>query len=218
MSIEVQLEEIKYFLLKVHPYLENPNNTECIEIRPISRENDYDFKLSKPLNIWKINEKSIDLLRNFLELEHIEEPTTIKNIANVLDISTRALSPTINSLAKTKHLFKHKANRREKQQYTYYTSKIIRISKGYTRLSFNDIKSYLSELNNNEIKVYMFMLSKCFDTYQCYFSQETIGEQLDLKQNTISNIMKNLQKKYFIKITKTHITKHVFYCTYTLLR
>ena len=68
MSIEVQLEEIKYFLLKVHPYLENPNNTECIEIRPISREKDYDFKLSKPLNIWKIDDKSIDLLRNFLEI------------------------------------------------------------------------------------------------------------------------------------------------------
>ena len=76
----------------------------------------------------------------------------------------------------------------------------------------------MEELKDNELKLYMYMTSKCFETGQCFFSQSTLGEILNLKQNTISTLMKGLSNKYFIQIHKQAITKYISYCTYTLLR
>lgn len=151
-------------------------------------------------------------------IEHLEQVPTIKNIAQVLDISERALQPSLVSVSKGKHIYRNKGNRTLKESYSYHSTKIVSISNGYTKVSYNDLLSYIKELNGNEARVFMYMKYKCFETGKCFYSQESLGEALDLKQNTISTIMKNLESKFFIKIEKTIISKNVHYCNYILLR
>ena len=71
VSLLENKNEIITFLGKIHPSLFE-GNSQCIEIRPITR-NDYNFDLSKSLNLWNLNEKSEKRIDNFLEL-HNETP------------------------------------------------------------------------------------------------------------------------------------------------
>ena len=70
-SLVESKKEIIDFLGKTHPSLLE-GNSQCIEIRPITR-NDYNFNLSKSLNLWNLNDKSTKRIDNFLEL-HNETP------------------------------------------------------------------------------------------------------------------------------------------------
>lgn len=151
-----------------------------------------------------------------LEYENIE--CTQENIASKLGISVRALNPTLMDLCKTKHAYKTKNNRREKEQYYYNTSKIVNVSKGYSRFTFDDIFQFLSELNNNELKVFLFLKVKAYKDNSSHASQDTLGELLSLKQNTISNIMKGLSSKGYISIEKKKIQKNISYCNYTIIK
>ena len=70
VNIDNQMKEIIRFLSIVHPsILSDKKNYVCLELRPILRTKEYDYGLSKSLNIWNLNDKTIDRLRNFLE-EH----------------------------------------------------------------------------------------------------------------------------------------------------
>lgn len=68
-DLEYQLDTIVDFLSLTHPYLlDSSKNTTCVELRPILRKGK-DYKLSKSLALWNLDEKGIGYLRNFLE-EH----------------------------------------------------------------------------------------------------------------------------------------------------
>ena len=71
-SLAEQLEEILRFLEFVHPGLTDgtyESRKACIEIRPISRCG-YNYALSRSLNLWNLNDSSVDRLRKFLELHN----------------------------------------------------------------------------------------------------------------------------------------------------
>lgn len=68
-KLQEQVQTIVSFLRAVHPFLDKPNQYECIEIRPISRSG-YEYNLAKPLNLWNLNEKSIERLKEFLKLHN----------------------------------------------------------------------------------------------------------------------------------------------------
>lgn len=71
-ELNQQLNEIVSFLNFTHPGLFDgtyESRRACVEIRPISRDG-YNYSLSRSLNLWNLNENSIDRLRDFLLLHN----------------------------------------------------------------------------------------------------------------------------------------------------
>lgn len=173
----------------------------------------------------KMNTIDGNALRCFLAiklLEHLEKQTDIDALAKLLKITTRALRPAINKLTSDNYVYVLKGNRRLKEPNRYFTTKITDLSKGYLKLSFNDTKSLIDELSIGELKLYLFMSYRFFNG-KCFMSQNNIGKNIGLEQNTISELTKKLEEKYFIRITKTPLAESktgnfLFSCTYTLLR
>lgn len=69
---EEQLQEIVKFLRFTHPGLSDDtyvSRKACVEIRPISRCG-YNYTLSRSLNLWNLNESSVERLRQFLALHN----------------------------------------------------------------------------------------------------------------------------------------------------
>lgn len=70
--LEEQFKEIVSFLSFVHPGLNDStyeSRKACVEVRPISRCG-YNYSLSRSLNLWNLNENSLQRLREFLELHN----------------------------------------------------------------------------------------------------------------------------------------------------
>lgn len=156
-------------------------------------------------------------------LEHIEEPTTVQKISELLEISDRALRPTLQDLVKSGHGFIKRGNRRMGVPDTYHTHRGYSIQDGYTTFSYNDVKAYISELYDKgsrahgELKLYLFMRWK-FYTGDIFMSQTKMGQNINVAQNTISDIVHRLEAKHFIKITKVQRYNCFESCEYNLLR
>lgn len=66
-ELEAQLTTIVDFLKQVHPELVNSAyQKSCIELRPINRSGEFNISLHRSLNLWRLDEKSIDRLRDYL--------------------------------------------------------------------------------------------------------------------------------------------------------
>ena len=74
-QLSQQHQTIIEFLSTVHPFLlTGKDKIPCVEIRPLSRGvTEYDYNLSRSLNLWDLSEKSVERLYKFLEL-HNGEP------------------------------------------------------------------------------------------------------------------------------------------------
>ena len=156
-------------------------------------------------------------------LEHIEEPATIEKLSEILGISDRALRPTLQDLVKSGHGFIKKGNRRMGLPNTYHTHRGYSLQDGYSTFSYNDIKAYITELYDNgsrahgELKLYLFMRWKFFSG-DIFMSQNKMGQNIDVAQNTISDIVHRLEEKHFLKIVKVQRYNCFESCEYTLLR
>lgn len=66
-ELDAQLITIVDFLQQVHPELTNNSyQKSCIELRPINRSGEFNISLNRSLNLWRLDEKSIDRLRDYL--------------------------------------------------------------------------------------------------------------------------------------------------------
>ena len=74
-ELDAQLATIVGFLSTVHPELtQKTSKNTCVELRPINRSpSDYNIRLNRSLNLWKLDDKSIDRLREYL-YKHNGEP------------------------------------------------------------------------------------------------------------------------------------------------
>lgn len=74
-ELEAQAKTIIGFLRTVHPELNDKTyQTSCIELRPINRSpKEFNIRLNRSLNLWRLDEKSIDLLKDYLE-KHNGQP------------------------------------------------------------------------------------------------------------------------------------------------
>ena len=167
-----------------------------------------------------IDGKLVRIYLGLKMLEHLEKETTVEEIAKILKITERAVRSCLPELTKKQYIYVLKGNRRQKIPNQYRTSKITSFTDGYLKLSFNDAKALIDELGIGELKLYLFLSYK-FYYGDCFMAQKNIGEYIGLKQNTISGLTKQLEDKYFLRITKTPILKYgqlIYSCTYTLLR
>lgn len=151
-------------------------------------------------------------------LEHIEKPTTKANLMDLLKITKSSFDRAISDIKQSGHVFVKNGNKKLGIPSTYHTSKIISRTAGYCSFSYNDIKAYLEELSIGEIKLILFMKYK-FYTGDIFMSQENMGKNIGLKQNTVSVVADGLKSKYFLKITKQMTAMPGMYsCIYTILR
>lgn len=155
-------------------------------------------------------------------MEHLEKEITIDSLAQLLQLTSRALRPVLKQLISKNHIYVVKGNRRMKEPNRYFSTKITSYSDGYLKLSFNDVKAYLDDLGIGELKLYLFMSYKFFFG-DCFMSQKNIGSYIGVTQHAVSTITKSLEEKMYIRITKTPLfatktDQFIYSCTYTLLR
>lgn len=156
-------------------------------------------------------------------LEHIEEPATVNKLSEILDISVRALRPTLQEFVASGHGFITQGNRRRGLPDEYHTHRGYSIQDGYMTFSYNDIKAYVTELFDSssrahgELKLYLWMRWK-FYSGEIFMSQTNLGQNINVAQNTISGITRRLETKHFIKIRKSKKYNCFESCEYELLR
>lgn len=171
----------------------------------------------------ELDGKTIRLYLAIKLLEHIEEPATTEKLSDLLGISDRALRPTLQDLLKSGHGYVKKGNRRTQMPNTYHTHRGYSVQEGYMTYSYNDVKAYITELYesgaraNNDLKLFLFMRWK-FYSGDIFMSQNKLGENISVAQNTISDIVSRLESKHFIKIKKVNRYNFFKSCEYTLLR
>ena len=159
-------------------------------------------------------------------LEHIEEPTTQEKIAEMLQISTRNLRPTLQGLIKSGHCYMKKGNPRMQIPNTYHSNRINSVHDGYVIFGYNDLKTYLTELceqsssrtrSSSDLKLYLFFRWK-FYSGDIYMSQINLGKNIGVEQNTISTSVARLESLHFLKVRKRYLSPFMQSCEYTLLR
>ena len=155
-------------------------------------------------------------------LEHQGTVATQASLAEFLNISTRAVRPAIQSLEKRGLAYRIDGNRKLGIPFSYRTSKLISRTDGYMVFSYNDIKAYVFELNDNvnrsggALKLYLFFRYK-FWSGDIYMSQTNLGASIGVQQCGVSRIVDRLEELHFIKITKVR-KSFMESCVYTLLR
>lgn len=195
------------------------NNDLVLSKKDVAIPNDffYDFEnLSGPLVRMYIGIKL---------LEHTKGATTQEGIAKLLKISKRAVRTTLNELVKTGHCYMRKGNAKLKEPNTYHTNHLYNKANGHSVFTYNDLKCYITELfddrkrGNNELKLYLYMQHK-FRSGEIFMSQSTFGEYLNLKQNSVCEIVKRLVEKGFLYVEKKQheLQPQFTKCYYTLLR
>lgn len=151
-------------------------------------------------------------------VEHLEMESSIENIVNLSGLTKRTVCYGLEILIKKQHVYVTKANRKNGQVYIYNTQKIIDINKGYTVLTYDNIKCMIAELKNNSIKLYLYMLRRCFNNKYCTLNQVDLANAIGVKRNTITAITKDLEENLYIKIEKKQIKKNIESNAYILKR
>lgn len=94
-ELEAQAKTIIDFLLAVHPELNNkmPQNA-CVELRPINRSpDDFNIRLSRSLNLWRLDDKAIDFLKDYLN-KHNGQPYCMYYSVFAFDSNKEAITKT----------------------------------------------------------------------------------------------------------------------------
>ena len=102
-ELEAQAKTIVDFLATVHPELNNrtAQNT-CVELRPINRSPEgFNIRLNRSLNLWRLDDKSIDFLRDFLN-KHNGEPYCLYYSVFAFDYGKEAYTKAGRKAAKGK--------------------------------------------------------------------------------------------------------------------
>lgn len=151
-------------------------------------------------------------------VEHLDLECSLENIIKLSSLSKRTVMYGLKILTKKQHVYVTKANRKNKEIYLYNTQKIIDINKGYIVLSYNDIKCMVTELKNNSVKLYLYMIRKCFKNKYCTLNQEELAKAVGVKRNSITAIVKNLEENNYVKVEKKIIKKGIESNAYILKR
>lgn len=151
-------------------------------------------------------------------VEHQELEPSIENIINISNLSRRTVMYGLEILVKKQHVYVTKANRKNKEIYLYNTQKIIDINKGYTSIMYDNIKCMITELKNNSIKLYLYMLRNCFKNKYCTLNQIDLAQGIGVKRNSVTAIVNDLEKNLYIKIEKKQIKKGIESNAYILKR
>lgn len=152
--------------------------------------------------------------------EHMNKDTDIENIVSLSTLSQRTVFRGLEILKNKHHIYVEKKHKYKKdgEVYIYKTQKIMDINRGYTILTYDNLKCMIIELKNNSIKLYLYMLRKCFNNKFCTVNQDDLAVAIGVARSTITGITKNLEKKNYIKIEKLPVGPNIYSNGYKLKR
>ncbi len=177
-------------------------------------------KLFRSMN--ELDGTAVRLYLGIKMLEHQGTAATQAALSELLNISTRALRPTIQALEKCSFVYRVSGNRKLGIPFSYKSSLILNKSDGFMSFSYNDIRSYVTELYeegsraNGALKLFLFFRYK-FYSGDIYMSQETLGKHLGVHRTAICKMVDKLEELHFIKVTKVR-RSFMESCEYTILR
>ncbi|MBI6108742.1 hypothetical protein [Clostridium perfringens] len=145
-------------------------------------------------------------IKEVMEFNNISKPTTIKALKHLVEKDFVSCSEK----------FKTKGDGNE-----YTLTKTYVALKTERRLEFTltQLREMNQALKGNEIKVFIYMrfvILKCMDG-QYYGNQSDIAKAVGMSQQTVSDVLKSLNKKRFINISKVKINNITESNLYTLL-
>ena len=158
-------------------------------------------------------------------LEHDEIDATQEKIAEILGISVRSLQVTLKALTARRHCYVKVGSKRGGIPNTYHSDKFVRKDEGFMPLGYNDARAYVNELCENgprtrataELKLYLFMRWK-FYSGQIFMSQENLALNIGVARTAVTAMVRRMEEKHYIKITKTPVNAALDFCEYILLR
>lgn len=149
---------------------------------------------------------------------HLEKETTLENIVKISELSRATVFRGLEILKGKQHVYAEKKYKKDKEVYIYKTQKILDINKGYTVISFDNAKCMLKELKNNSVKLYLYMLRKCFNNKYCTLNQNDLAAAIGVARNSITSITKDLEENQYILIEKLQIGPNIYSNAYKLKR
>ena len=169
-----------------------------------------------------ISDKEARVYLAILMLEHTGQDATQQALAELLNVSDRAIRTALQLLIKSGHAYKDGGNRKLGIPFVYRTSKIVARSDGYQIYSYNDLSSYVHELSPNgkssgELKLFLFMRYK-FYSGDIFMTQENLGINVGCSRRSVSDLVGKLEEKRFLRIKKIRKVGYREVCEYTLLR
>ena len=157
----------------------------------------FEYKASGKLT-WSIKE--------VMEFNNISKPTVIKALKHLVEKDFISCSEKF----KTKN---------DGNEYTLTKTYIALKTERRLEFTLTQLREMNQTLKGNEIKIFIYMrfiILKCADG-QYYGNQSDISKAVGMSQQTVSDILKSLNKKRFINISKVKINNITESNLYTLL-
>lgn len=132
-------------------------------------------------------------------------------------LTINAIRKDLKGGTRNKLLYKKNGHRKEGKPDLYYTNQLFNLSSGHYLLPANDADVFLSSLNLNQLKLYLY-LSYLQSFGVQFISQQKLADDLDISRPRVSTLIKELEKLRFIRVDRDRVGKSVRLCTYTLLR
>lgn len=151
-------------------------------------------------NLKEISDTALNIYLNMLLDNKINDKKewTIDEITKCSEISKRTFFNNIKDLIKSGFVDKSKENIYKINAYKFCVG-----DGGYLKIEILSIKTILKELNNPEIKLYLFLryIILSNKSSECFASQEWIGERIGKTRIAITNLTTSLTKKKYIRKT-----------------
>ena len=145
-------------------------------------------------------------IKEVVEFNNISKPTVIKALKHLVEKDFIACSEKF----KTKN---------DGNEYTLTKTYVALKTERRLEFTLTQLREMNQALKGNEIKVFIYMrfvILKCMDG-QYYGNQSDIAKAVGMSQQTVSDILKSLNKKRFINISKVKINNITESNLYTLL-
>lgn len=189
-------------------------NDNTINVKPNIFEKDIYIELDKTalkvfmafLFEYKAIGKITWSLSEVIKYNNISKPTAIKCLKNLTENQCIACTENFKT--------KDKGN-----EYTLMKTYIAVKTERRVEFTLSEIRDMIKTLKGNEIKLYIYikyMVLKSVESIY-YGNQKDIGERIGMSQQTVSDILKSLNKKRFINIEKITVNNISESNSYTLL-
>lgn len=138
---------------------------------------------------------------------------TLKEISDLVKISTRHVKQRIDELINLQLIDKKRANKKEKGEYLYTINSYARFTElGFTTFHIATLKLLLKqlefkEINETQLVICLYLKHKCYNnTSFCYLTQEKIAEDLGLTRTTITKAFSKIEELKLITRSKVNLS------------
>lgn len=160
----------------------------------------------------------IYLTMKFAEKQEGVTNFTKEEIMKLASISKRTLERNMPELVKLKYVSKKRSFKKNREAYAFYVSPYFDSTAGFTLLETALVRLMLAELNDVEMKLYIFLCRMVGNNESpVWASQKYLAKKIGKKEHSsISKLTTNLNEKKFIR-KETIGTGAFTHSTYTMI-